>query len=88
VIKAEEWPTLMGMKRLPLNWCFTLRIRGGGRGNGRGMQCGARDSGSMAGEAGAAQEVTQGRRRRCLLCSARGGRRKPAGPGGLKGQVG
>jgi hypothetical protein len=29
VIKAEEWPTLMGMKRLPLNWCFTLQIGGG-----------------------------------------------------------
>jgi hypothetical protein len=35
VIKAEEWPVLMGMKRLALNWCFTPRI-GGGRGNGAG----------------------------------------------------
>jgi hypothetical protein len=54
-IKAEEWPTLMGMKRLTLNWNFTLSIEGGGRGNGRGMRCGARGSGSMAGKAGAAQ---------------------------------
>jgi hypothetical protein len=51
VIKAEEWPALMGMKRLTLNWCFTPRIEGRGRGNERGMRCGARGSGSMAGEA-------------------------------------
>jgi hypothetical protein len=55
VIKVEEWPTLMGMKRLALDWCFTLRIEGEGRGNRRGMWCGARGSGSMAGEVGAAR---------------------------------
>jgi hypothetical protein len=26
VVKVEEWPTLMGMKWLALNWRFTLRI--------------------------------------------------------------
>jgi hypothetical protein len=53
VIKAEELPTLMGLKRLALNWCFTLWIERGGRGNGHGIWCGTRGSGSMAGKAGA-----------------------------------
>jgi hypothetical protein len=85
VIKAKEWPALMGRKWLALNWRFTLRIEGGERGNGHGMRCSARGSGSMAGEAG---EAAQGQRRRCLLFSARGGRRKSIGPGGPKGRVG
>jgi hypothetical protein len=50
VIKADEWPTLMGMKWLALNWCFTLWIEGERRGNMRGMWCGAWGSGSMAGQ--------------------------------------
>jgi hypothetical protein len=54
VIKVEQWPTLMGMKRLALNWCFTPRIEGGGRGDCCEMRCGTRGSGSMAGEARAA----------------------------------
>jgi hypothetical protein len=49
VVKVEEWPTLMGMKWLALNWRFTLRIEGGGRGNGCGMRCSTRGSASMAG---------------------------------------
>jgi hypothetical protein len=49
VVKAEEWPALMGTKRLTLNWRFNLRIDGGGRGNGCGMWCGTRGSASMAG---------------------------------------
>jgi hypothetical protein len=40
---------LMETKCLTLNWCFTLRIEGGGRGNKRGMWCGARGSASIAG---------------------------------------
>jgi hypothetical protein len=31
--------------------CLPPRIEGGGRGNGRGMRCGARGGDSMAGEA-------------------------------------
>jgi hypothetical protein len=42
VDKVKEWPVLMGMKWLPLNW--------------RGMQCGARGSAPMASEAGAVLE--------------------------------
>jgi hypothetical protein len=49
VVKAEEWSTLMVMKWLTLNWCFTLWIEGGGIGNGHGMRCGAQGSASMAG---------------------------------------
>jgi hypothetical protein len=49
VVKAKEWPTLMGMKWLTLNWHFTLWIEGGGRGNGREMRCGVQGSASMAG---------------------------------------
>jgi hypothetical protein len=49
VIKTEKRPTLMGMKWLALNWSFNPRIKGGGRGNGHVMRCGARDNASMAG---------------------------------------
>jgi hypothetical protein len=49
VIKVEEWPALMGMKWLTLNWRFSSRIEGGGRGNGHVMRCGARGNGSMVG---------------------------------------
>jgi hypothetical protein len=49
VVKAKEWPTLMGMKWLTLNWHFTLWIEGGGRGNGREMRCDVQGSASMAG---------------------------------------
>jgi hypothetical protein len=49
VIKAEECSSLMGMKWLTLNWHFTPWIEGWG--NRCGMRCGARGSGSMAGEA-------------------------------------
>jgi hypothetical protein len=54
VVKAEEWPMLMGMKWLPLNWHFTPQNEEGRRGNGRGMQCGAWGSAPMVNEAGAA----------------------------------
>jgi hypothetical protein len=49
VIKKEKWPVLMGMKRLTLNWHFNPWIEEGGRGNGRGMLCGAWGSASMSG---------------------------------------
>jgi hypothetical protein len=49
VVRAEEWPVLMGMKWLAINWWFTLWIKGGGRGNECWMRCDARCSASMAG---------------------------------------
>jgi hypothetical protein len=49
VVKAKEWLALMGTKQLPLQWHFTPWNDEGGRENECGMQCGARDSASMAG---------------------------------------
>jgi hypothetical protein len=49
VVKAEEWPALMGMKQLALNWHFTLLIEGGERGNEHEMRCGSWGSASMVG---------------------------------------
>jgi hypothetical protein len=54
VIKMEKWLALMGMKWLTFKWGLIHGMNRGGGGNGRWMQCGARGSGSMAGEAGAA----------------------------------
>jgi hypothetical protein len=52
------------------------------RGNSRRMQCRARGSGSMAGEAGAAQGGGERPMTAVPVWSARGGRRKLAGPVG------
>jgi hypothetical protein len=60
VVKTEEWPVLMGMKWLPLNWRFTPQNEGGRRGNRRGMQCGARGSAAMVSEARVALEGGSG----------------------------
>jgi hypothetical protein len=42
----------MGEEMAQFKGCLTPQIEGGGRGNRRGMQCGARASDSMAGEVG------------------------------------
>jgi hypothetical protein len=86
VIKVDEWLALMGRKQLGLNWYFTPQIEGGEMGVG----CGAalRAVTPWRARPGQRDEVAHGRRWWCLLCSARGGRRKLARPGGPKGRAG
>jgi hypothetical protein len=87
VIKAEEWPSLLGIICLALNWHFTPQIEGGGRGNGRGMWSGARGSGSMAGEAEAVVSAlfSTGRKKKAGWA---GWARRSSRPAGRLGRLG
>jgi hypothetical protein len=54
VIKTEKQPVINGGGNARFKVCLIHGIKRGGGGNGRRMQCRARGSGSMAGEARAA----------------------------------
>jgi hypothetical protein len=96
VIKAEEWPTLMGMKRLPLNWCFTLRIGGGeGKWSWDAVRCsgqwlhGGRGRGGAGGDTRPAAAVpalfSTGRKKKAGWA---GRAKRPSRPVGRLGRLG